>query len=751
VRSSATAEDLPDLSFAGQQETFLNICGPERVVDAVRACWASLWTARAIAYRMRVGIQPEAVALAVVIQQLVAAEAAGILFTANPLNNRRDEYLINAAWGLGEAIVGGAVTPDEVIVEAATGRVKQLTVADKALMTVRTEVGTREMPVPDDRRRLPVLTGEHVAELAQLGRTVAALSGAPQDIEWCLSGGTLSLLQARPITTLYPQPTPQPKPADGLRVYLGLNVALQSLSEPLTPMGTEFFRLLYVGMMDTLAGRRTDEHPGWLTQAAERLYLDVTDLLADQRLGPFIAARIDIKDPVAGGVFRHLLVSETGHLGSGRRIRWPWRLLAPVAPRLLGPALISYLAPGAARERAVTFGERRYQSLVARHQTPTGHEDRLRFVEDSIRAHFWPLFYQVAYCTAGLRGVDLIPQLLRRWLGRSDLVDPVLQALPHNPTTEMGQALLDVAITLQREGAAASAEHAAVRAFLARYGHRAVREIDVGLPRWWEDPGYVLEMLDSYIRQPDLAERRRAFDRAHVQAEAAIPRIVAEVRRHKGPVYAALMAHLLRCLRETGGLREQPKFDLVRGVALLRQVLLTVGQDLVAHGRLTRSDDVFYLTFAQIRSADDLRPLAAEARQRYQREVARAVVPHVITSTGECFYTAPDQIDDPSALTGSPVSPGVYEGIARVVATPHGAELARGEILVTRSTDPSWTPLFLNAGAVVMETGGPISHGAIVAREYGIPAVASVCGATRRLHTGQRLRVDGSQGRVVIL
>ncbi|MGC1378737.1 MAG: PEP/pyruvate-binding domain-containing protein, partial [Anaerolineales bacterium] len=215
VRSSATAEDLPEASFAGQQDTYLNICGAATLLDAVKRCWASLWTARAIAYRAKQSIAPDDVALAVVVQELVFADAAGVLFTANPLNGCRDQIVINAAWGLGEAVVSGAVTPDTITVDKLTGRLIRRETAEKRVMTVRTESGTREQPVPDALKKKPALSQAQETELARLGARVEDLYGAPVDIEWALAGGKFALLQARPITSLPDPPldwtSPHPK------------------------------------------------------------------------------------------------------------------------------------------------------------------------------------------------------------------------------------------------------------------------------------------------------------------------------------------------------------------------------------------------------------------------------------------------------------------------------------------------------------------------------------------------------------
>jgi pyruvate,water dikinase len=589
-----------------------------------------------------------------------------------------------------------------------------------------------------------------VADLVQLGRRIEAHYGAPQDIEWCRDGEQLFVVQARPITTLFPLPTPLPAPEDRLRIYLCENVAMQGITEPFTPMGWEIFRLSFVGLMDEVTGKQSDAYPSWVKNAAGRIYLDVTDLLHNSRIGEYVAGRFATKDPLAIQMLFQVSKANAGEIHAKQRIRLPWAMFNKVIPIMLGRAIYSYVAPRAAREKYQAAGDVWLNPLEQRARQLTSSEDRLRFVEEAVRKLFWAAEYEFAYCTSALRSFELIPVLMKKWLGADTLAQPVLQALPHNPTTEMGQELLRIARTLQIERSAPTPDHPAVKEFLKRFGHRAIREIDTGLPRWYEDPTYVLEMLTVYLAQDNLEAKLEQFRAAQVEAEAAIPRIVAEVRHRKSGLHALVIGHLLRCHRELGGMREQAKFDMVRCFAMLRRVLFEVGQELVTQGRLDRAEDVFYLTFADIRGSGDLHLRAAEARTDYLREVKRIAVPRVMTSTGECFYGAPASQDE-NTLIGMPVSPGIYEGIARIVNTPIGAQLERGEILVTHSTDPSWTPLFLNAGAVIMETGGPISHGAIVAREYGIPAVAGVSEATTRLHTGQHLRVNGEAGEITCL
>jgi pyruvate,water dikinase len=323
----------------------------------------------------------------------------------------------------------------------------------------------------------------------------------------------------------------------------------------------------------------------------------------------------------------------------------------------------------------------------------------------------------------------------------------VLRALPHNPTTEMDLALWDVAQRLKQEGVEPSAEHPAVQGFLARYGHRAACEIDIGVPRWRDDPTPILNILRTYLTHGEELDPAVHFRRGKEQAGEAAASLIARVRQTKGSLHATWVGFLLRRVRALAGLREYPKFYAVRMLADARRVIAGAGAELVAAARLARAEDVFFLDLRDWQSWQDLRARAAANRAEYDREQHRRSIPRVLTSTGEAFTTAP--VTTPGALVGTAASAGVYEGSVRVVFDPREAELEPGEILVAPGTDPAWTPLFLTAGALVMEIGGIMSHGSVVAREYGIPAVVGVAGATQQLHTGQRVRVDGENGLVV--
>jgi len=747
VRSSATAEDLPGASFAGQMDTYLNIRGEKALLSAVRRCWASLWTARAISYRAKQGIAPHAVSLAVVVQELLPADGAGVLFTANPVNGRRDQMVIDGSWGLGEALVSGQVTPDHWVVNARNGAVLEAHVARKDVMTTRQETGTVIFPVPAALQAKPVLDEAHIAALTELGRRVAALYGAPQDIEWVLAQGRLYLVQARPITSLFPLPLPEPSPAAGARVYVCVNI-LQGLVEPFTPMGIVAARAVGRGIAGLVGVRvRRGEAPPAFKVAAGRIYLDLTPVLRNRATRAAILGGSGAIDRQVPAILRFLVVRD--RILTAPPGRFPFRPPLGFLLRKLGQLFYATLFPDAARARLLAQTEERVRALEDRADALRGLAERQRFVEDTlptigpeILSHFLPLV------GSAMLAALLVRARLQAWLGDDAALRPVLRALPHNPTTEMDLALWAVSRRLKEEGVAPSAGHPAVQAFLERYGHRAAREIDLGVPRWRDDATPILDILRTYLSHGPEADPEQHFRRGVELADEAA-KLIGRERREKGRLRAAWVRCLLRRVRALAGLREYPKFYAVRILAAARRVLAGAGADLVAAGRLDRAEDIFFLDLRDLQKSHDLRALAATNRENYERERLRRAIPRVLTSTGEAFYTAP--ATTPGALIGTAASPDVYEGLVRVIFDPRGAQLEPGDVLVAPGTDPAWTPLFLSAGALVMEIGGMMSHGSVVAREYGIPAVVGVAGATQQLQTGQRVRVDGENGLVVPL
>jgi pyruvate,water dikinase len=748
VRSSACAEDLPGASFAGQQDTYLNVSGQADLLDAIRRCWASLWNERAVAYRSANGIDAAGVSLAVVVQKMVDASAAGVLFTADPVTGRRRTAAIDAIAELGERLVSGAADPDHYVVN----------------------IPDRRVLARHPRGPAAVLSDAELLELAALGERVEAHFGAPQDIEFALDADRhIWLVQSRPITTLYPLPQAAP---DSLRVYFSANV-FQGYFEPITPMGLQFFQLLGTAVYRTFGARVPDARAGppGLVEAGMRLFVDVTPVIRD-RLGRTMLASIMSVGEVRSSVVISRLLADPRLAPVNRRSRETLRRIAGGVQRAGIPraALPVVLRPLSTRVRY----EREIQAIT-RVDLPRNADSAARldaFELLLVRATPAMLARLLGIMAPAMASLG-VTQALLRGVARDDEIQTLTRSAPYNPTTEMDLALWALSVEVRgdetarralldrqpselafayRNGVLPKRLQTGLAAFLSRYGFRSIGEIDIGVKRWSEDPTHILGALANYVRldDPELAPAAQ-FARGQRAAEAMRAELVGRVH---GP-RRLLLRFVLRRMRLLIGAREAPKYHIIHLLATpARELLRPVGVDLAARGLIDAADDIFFLNLAEARRAAggaDMRDVVATRRQVFERERARRHIPRVLLSDGTDAEAALVPIGAPGdGLRGSPASPGTASGTARVILSPLGARLEPGEILVAPSTDPGWTPLFLTAGGLVMEMGGMMSHGAVVAREYGIPAVVGVAGATDRIATGQRVRVDGSAGTVSV-
>ncbi len=725
VRSSATAEDLPDASFAGQHDTFLSVTGAEELLEAIRACWDALHAERATVYREAAGVPHDTVRMAVVVQRMVDAEVAGVLFTANPLTGSRSEAVIDAAPGLGSAVVDGTAAADHYVLDGAT---------------------------PEARG---CLSPARLAELRDVGRRLQHRLGAPQDVEWAYDrNGTLWLLQSRPITTLFPTPPESAKPGPRLYVEFG---HVQGMVQPATPMGMSTLKSMLAGMLASFG--LTVE----IVDIGGRLYGDLTDALRSpatrQRLVKLMAVDFG---PRAQAVTEHLL--DDPRFAPRRSPRRRNTAALKTGPKAVAGILGALARPAAARARVFGEIERLRQQPVA---DPSMAAELLDLVEEDtssarIDGIVWPV-------VSGLVVTAALPPLLQG-IATDDEVRTVLAGMPHNVTIEMDLALWQVAqraapyreVLLATPPDQLAADHVAgdlpdfgLGAFLDRYGIRAAAEVDVGVPRWSEDPTPVFAMLANYLRVTDPAQAPdQRFERAAARAEAMVAELSLRARRHRR-ARGRLAGFFLRRARELSGLREAGKFAGLYALRDRRRRLLLIGTQLQEKGFLERADDVMFLTLPELRAVvergDDLHDVVAGRRSEYARELRRRTVPVALLSDGTDVETLlPAPASDDRTLTGMGASVGRVRGRARVVRDPASAIIEPGEILVAPTTDPGWTPLFLTAGGLVTETGAVMAHGPTVAREYGIPAVICVPGATERITTGQEITVDGAAGTVTI-
>ncbi len=807
VRSSATAEDLPDMSFAGQQETFLNIVGEQMLLEAIVNCWSSLWTARAISYRSRNSIPHEDVALSVIVQNMVQSEASGVLFTANPLTGKRSETAIDATFGLGEALVGGLVEPDHYVVDTDSGEVIHKTLGGKAL-TIRGVAGGGVVTEDADAGERQAIPDDIILQLTELGQRVIALVHSPQDIEWAWSEGQLHLLQSRPITSLYPIPD---VPSDPLRVFISFAV-IQGLLAPITPLGQDVMKLVFAGGARIFRFDLTQETQGVLFSAGERLWVNVAPLLRNSLGRKILGGALPAVAPGAAQTIDFLLDDPRLAVGRGGiRLSTFRRLAGFLLPSMMRVFRL-WLAPEQGRERVTRLMDKMVLQAKTR-SAVTGDTQELLAHRLEMLYSARDIFPDVVIpqgITPIVAGMVPFFGIMRRFSvqaaeasGNPAFAQSYLEiarGLPHNVTTEMDLALWRVAQTILADSDSSklfqetsasdlasqylqavlpsSQVQESIVTFMDRYGVRGVGEIDIGLPRWGEDPTHIMQVLQScmQIKDPDMAPDA-VFARSAKSAEQAAAQLESAVRQmHGGFIKARLLRWAISRYRALAGMREAPKFFAIRMMGIIRQGLLQSGQELVDAGHLKQRDDLFFLSIRELdelneamvkfkhrptteHNESDLHTLTqaiqariADRRAKYEREYLRKQIPRVLLSDGMTYYEgvrAPEGQE--GAIIGDPVSPGDVDGIARVIFDPHSSQLAPGEILVCPGTDPAWTPLFLTASGLVMEVGGMMTHGSVVAREFGIPAVVGVHQATERIKTGQRLRVNGSTGEITLI
>ncbi|MFF5637869.1 rifamycin-inactivating phosphotransferase [Streptomyces sp. NPDC012825] len=751
VRSSATAEDLPTASFAGQQDSYLNVVGPAEVLRHVGRCWASLFTERAVTYRRRNGIDHRTVRMAVVVQRMVVPDAAGVLFTADPVTGDRRVARVDAGLGLGEALVSGLVNPDVFTVrddEVVAGTIA----AKHRVLRPLPGGGTREVEVDAQRRERPALTRDQVLRLVRLGRRIEARFGRPQDIEWCLVGDDFRIVQSRPITTLFP--VPETDDRDN-HVYVSVGHQ-QMMTDAMKALGYSMWQLTAMVPMHEAGGR---------------LFVDVTRRLASPASRAALLDVIGKGDPLIRDALETVLDRDDFPL--------PPPDADPAAPT--GPAAPAP-APIEADPAIVTaLVERSQESVAALERdirTKTGPElfdFLLEAFEEHKRVLSDPLSFRALM--AGMEAAWWLNDKLEEWLGEKNAADALTLSAPGNVTSEMGLALLDVAdairphpevvVFLERAGddgfldelpklPGGTGARDAVEAYLDRYGMRCVGEIDITRPRWRERPAALLPAILDNVRNfgPGAAERR--FEQGRRTALEKERDVLNRLRAlPDGERKAAGTKRMIDRVRTFAGYREYPKYGIVSRYSVYKRALLEEAGRLVRAGVLSSAEDVFHLTFQEFHEAVRTRRVDEGLVRRREEEYRahRALTPpRVLTSDGEALNGAYRRDDVPAgALAGLPVSAGTVEGRARVVLDMEEADLEAGDILVTAYTDPSWSPVFVGITGLVTEVGGLMTHGAVIAREYGLPAVVGVDGATRLIRDGQRIRVHGTDGYVEIL
>ncbi len=713
VRSSATAEDSPTASFAGQHDSYLNIVGPAAILEHVRQCWASLFTERAVAYRLRNGVDDRKVAMAVVVQQMVFPQSAGVLFTADPVTGNRKVVSIEATFGLGEALVSGLVNADIF-------KIRDGEIIDKTT-----------------HHEQPTLTDAQVVRLAQLGRRIESHFGRPQDIEWCLAGDDFHIVQSRPITTLFPIPEAGDREN---HVYVSVGHQ-QMMTDPMKPLGLSVWQL-------------TTPRP--MSEAGGRLFVDVTPMLASPASRAGLLDTLGKSDPLIRDALETVLARDFIPSLPSEAPTW--------APPGGGseaietdPAIVTELIAASEASLAALKRDIRTKSGPA--------------LLDFIRADIQELKRSdprgIQVVMAGMKAAWWLNDQMQAWLGEKNVADTLTQSVPNNVTSEMGLALMDVAdVVRSHPEVMAFLQHVeddgfldalpgkvrdAIQAWLDKYGMRGVGEIDITRPRWSERPTMLLPLILGNVKNFEAGAGKRRFEEGLHEARKKEEELLQRLRAlPDGEQKGEETKRMIDRVRTFAGYREYPKYRMISRYFVYKQALMEEADRLVQAGVLREREDLFYLRFDEIQDVLDDR-LIAERKDAF-RSYQALTPPRVLTSEGEALTGAYRRDDVPAgALTGLAVSAGTVEGRARVILDIAEADLEPGDILVTAYTDPSWTPLFVAITGLVTEVGGLMTHGAVIAREYGLPAVVGVERATQLIRDGQRIRVHGTEGYVEIV
>ncbi|MDQ7093529.1 phosphoenolpyruvate synthase [Desulfosporosinus sp. PR] len=760
VRSSATAEDLPTASFAGQQDTYLNISGQEAILKHISKCWASLFTERAVIYRLQNGFAHDKIHLSVVIQKMVFPEAAGIMFTADPITSNRNVVSIDAGFGLGEALVSGLVNPD--IYKVRDGRILEKKIAAKKLaIYALKEGGTEERRIEAGLENRQTLTDEQILQLEGLGRRIEAYFGRPQDIEWCLYANKFFIVQSRPITTLYPIPEEQ----DGKNhVYMSFSHQ-QMMTDAMKPLGLSFFELL------------SYEFP--LIQVGGRFFFDIAHDLASptgQKIVLMAAGKMDplmhnaIKNIIKRKDFMKSLArgKKAFSMGSGY-FTWSLPLQFIKIYRSNDAAVVQTLM--SRNEASVRELRQRIANLSGDELFAFIIEANKQLKKDMSGPQSMGAVF------AGIYAVSWLNKKMAKWLGEKSAADSLSQSVANNVTSEMGLALLDVADVVRHYPAVmeyfqqaknetffedlatlagGDAVSKSLRAYLEKYGMRCSGEIDITRPRFSEQPTALVSMILSNIKNFAPDAHNTLFERGLEEAKQKEQDLLKRLQQLPGGKQKAKKTkRMISVLRNFTGYREYPKYVMIERYWIIKQALLKEAARLVSKGVVREQEDIYYLSFEELREAVRTNRLdySLVTKRKEEYEVYEKLTPpRIMTSEGEVISGAYDSGKIPQgALAGIPASSGIVEGRARVILRMEDAAIEEGDILITTFTDPSWTPLFVSIKGLVTEVGGMMTHGSVVAREYGLPAVVGVENATKLIKDGQRIRVNGAEGYVELL
>lgn len=770
VRSSATAEDLPQASYAGQQETYLNVQGEEEVLIAVKRCWASLWTVRALDYRSRQGIAPDAVGIAVVIQEMVPASASGVLFTINPVTGDPDEVVINANWGLGEALVGGQVTPDMIITDKQSGELKRMEIGEKSVMTVPAEQGTILHDVDLSLRQEAVLFPEQIMELTSLGRKIETYFGAPQDIEWALANGRVFVLQSRPITTDIQHIPPgddswdreaevPPQPFD---LWTRTNVG-ENLPFPITPLTATNFPKMFA--LDESSTQQAAPSFQAARRFYGRLYMNEGAILHE----------LAEKYGIPASLIDKLWGSRPRGNQQARGTFHPLRLLRHL-PLLFRQGFNATKQHGPRHTPKQFFAQIDQWVDQFMQQDLDGLDDRALWKQGlpvwrERGAYAFRTNLRISAPSGFLYAA--LERLVQWWTKRKEVTQDLVAGLPGIYSAEVGPALWRMAQALRELGldrivlderpaislqllqktSEAQPFLEQLAHFLQRHGHRCPNELELLNPRWAEAPEQIIEMVANYLRAKESVNPLEVEERRQQRRAEA----VAAVETGLDPVRRAIFRAVLKKAQQAIIIRDNSRYFMAKFIFPMRALYAHLGQRWAERGWLQQSDDIFFLTASEVEALVE-NGVSLTSPRTWQTHVANRriayeywltiIAPDALGPDGEPII---EDAKDLHMLEGIPASSGCARGYARIVQDVREAmQLTAGDILVTQATDPGWTPVFPLVSGIVLEIGGQLSHGAIVAREYAVPAVVNVQGAMRSIQDGQMITVDGTHGRVYL-
>jgi phosphoenolpyruvate synthase/pyruvate phosphate dikinase len=757
VRSSATAEDLPTASFAGQQDTYLNVIGRDAILKHVSKCWASLYTERAVTYRIHNGFDHRNVQLAVLVQKMIVPHAAGILFTADPVTCNRKVSSVDASFGLGDALVSGLVNADVYKVRDAKILSKKIS-AKKLAVVASPEGGTEKREIEPDQQTSQALTDEQILELEVIGRRIEKHFGRPQDIEWGLLEDEFYIVQTRPITTLFPIPEANDQEN---HVYVSVGHQ-QMMTDAMKPLGLSLFQL-------------TAPRP--MYKAAGRLFVDIAQDLACPSSRNTIINVLGKSDPLIKDALLRILdrgdfirpsseglseaSSNRSHQGVSPAI---FQTLNDYDPQTVLDLIKRSEASVAELRREIQpkSGPAVFDFIlgdIQKRKKDTADSQSLGVIITAMNAASW------------------LNEKMLEWLGERNVADVLSQSVPNNITSEMGLALLDVADLIRPHAEVISyLQHTkddnfldglaqldggpecriAIKAFLDRYGVRCAGEIDITKPRWREKPTTLLPMILANIKHCEPNASHLRFSQGQQEALHKEQEVLERLKRlPDSEEKIKETKRMIGLVRNLSGYREYPKYGIVSRYFVYKQALLNEAERLVQANVIREAGDIYYLTFEELRDAvrtNRLKYQIISERKNEYKSYEKLTPPRVITSDGEIVAGEYNRENLPAnTIVGLPVSSGVIEGRARVILHLEDAELEEGDILVTRFTDPGWTPLFVSIKGLVTEVGGLMTHGAVIAREYGLPAVVGVEHATKLIKDGQRIRVHGTAGYVEVV